>query len=414
MSKKSETAARDGATTRPPTPTAAPKSSPSEPTSQKAGAPERNTPEMADSNPSPLAFSSDKGASRSTWIAATLVVLIVGWMGSGFVLPAEQKERTVIRKELKPVAVAVTNSTAKTVTQFFQAEGQALPDRDTSLRAQISGDIAEVLVVKGQDVAAGDIIARFDPANNEAEANRTAEELIRAQREFDNAMQLLERGVATQDRVTQARAALASAQAQVIAVDQAADTLVITAPFDGRIETLNLDEGEYVSAGTDVGRLVDITPLTVAIQVPQQSLTLLDVGQPATVRFITGEERTGTVTFVGTSAASETRTFLAEIEVANDDGAIPAGISAEVIIPTGEARAHFLSPSIVSLDTEGALGVKTVNSDNLVEFFPIQIVKAQIDGIWVKGLPETVDVISVGQGYVNEDEIVAPSAGEMN
>ena len=414
MSKKSETAARDGATTRPPTPTAAPKSSPSEPTSQKAGAPEQNTPEMADSNPSPLAFSSDKGASRSTWIAATLVVLIVGWMGSGFVLPAEQKERTVIRKELKPVAVAVTNSTAKTVTQFYQAEGQALPDRDTSLRAQISGDIAEVLVVKGQDVAAGDIIARFDPANNEAEANRTAEELIRAQREFDNAMQLLERGVATQDRVTQARAALASAQAQVIAVEQAADTLVITAPFDGRIETLNLDEGEYVSAGTDVGRLVDITPLTVAIQVPQQSLTLLDVGQPATVRFITGEERTGTVTFVGTSAASETRTFLAEIEVANDDGAIPAGISAEVIIPTGEARAHFLSPSIVSLDTEGALGVKTVNSDNLVEFFPIQIVKAQIDGIWVKGLPETVDVISVGQGYVNEDEIVAPSAGEMN
>ena len=414
MSKKSETAARDGATTRPPTPTAAPKSSPSEPTSQKAGAPERNTPEMADSNPSPLAFSSDKGASRSTWIAATLVVLIVGWMGSGFVLPAEQKERTVIRKELKPVAVAVTNSTAKTVTQFYQAEDQALPDRDTSLRAQISGDIAEVLVVKGQDVAAGDIIARFDPANNEAEANRTAEELIRAQREFDNAMQLLERGVATQDRVTQARAALASAQAQVIAVEQAADTLVITAPFDGRIETLNLDEGEYVSAGTDVGRLVDITPLTVAIQVPQQSLTLLDVGQPATVRFITGEERTGTVTFVGTSAASETRTFLAEIEVANDDGAIPAGISAEVIIPTGEARAHFLSPSIVSLDTEGALGVKTVNSDNLVEFFPIQIVKAQIDGIWVKGLPETVDVISVGQGYVNEDEIVAPSAGEMN
>ena len=369
---------------------------------------------MADSNPSPLAFSSDKGASRSTWIAATLVVLIVGWMGSGFVLPAEQKERTVIRKELKPVAVAVTNSTAKTVTQFYQAEGQALPDRDTSLRAQISGDIAEVLVVKGQDVAAGDIIARFDPANNEAEANRTAEELIRAQREFDNAMQLLERGVATQNRVTQARASLASAQAQVIAVEQAADTLVITAPFDGRIETLNLDEGEYVSAGTDVGRLVDITPLTVAIQVPQQSLTLLDVGQPATVRFITGEERTGTVTFVGTSAASETRTFLAEIEVANDDGAIPAGISAEVIIPTGEARAHFLSPSIVSLDTEGALGVKTVNSDNLVEFFPIQIVKAQIDGIWVKGLPETVDVISVGQGYVNEDEIVAPSAGEMN
>jgi hypothetical protein len=115
-----------------------------------------------------------------------------------------------------------------------------------------------------------------------------------------------------------------------------------------------------------------------------------------------------------TSAASETRTFLAEIEVENADGAIPAGISAEVIIPTGEATAHFLSPSIVSLDTQGVLGIKTVNTDNVVEFFPIQVVKAQIDGIWVTGLPETVDVITVGQGYVNEDETVSPSAGEQS
>ena len=163
-----------------------------------------------------------------------------------------------------------------------------------------------------------------------------------------------------------------------------------------------------------MGRIVDITPLTVAIQVPQQSLTRLAVGQPASVRFITGEEREGVVTFVGTSAASETRTFLAEIEVANDDGMIPAGISAEVIIPTGEVTAHFLAPSIVSLDAEGTLGVKTVASDNTVEFYPIQIVKAQIDGIWVTGLPGTVDVITVGQGYVNEDETVTPSAGESN
>ncbi|PUB14903.1 efflux RND transporter periplasmic adaptor subunit [Yoonia sediminilitoris] len=363
--------------------------------------------------PERLTFSSDMGASRSTWIAAALVLLIVGWMGSGFVFPSEDNAPATTREAPKPVTVAVTTSGAKTVTQFFQAEGQALPDRDTALRAETSGDVAEVLVAKGQDVSAGDLIARLDPSKNDADANRAAEELIRAQRELDNAQQLLDRGVATQDRVTEARADLASAQAQVIAFEQAAQALTITAPFDGRIETLDLDAGEYVSAGSEVGRLVDITPLTVAIQVPQQSLTRLKAGQPATVRFITGEEREGTVTFVGTAAASETRTFLAEIEVANEDRAIPAGISAEVIIPTGEVTAHFLSPSIVSLDTEGSLGVKTVNDDDVVAFYPIEIVKAQIDGIWVTGLPETVDVITVGQGFVSADETVTPSAGVM-
>lgn len=370
--------------------------------------------DQTDAKPQGLTFATDKGASQSTWIAAFLVVAIVGWMGSGFVIPSQDTDPVVARAVPEPVAVAVTTSTAEIVTQFYQAEGQALPDRDTMLRAEISGDIAEVFVSKGQDVEAGTVIARFDPTNNNAAINRATEELASAQREFDNAEQLLERGVSTADRVALARAALASAQAELTEVEQDRMSLTITAPFAGRVETLDLDEGEYVSAGTDVGRLVDITPLTVAIQVPQQSLTRLAVGQSATVKFITGEEREGIVTFVGTSAASETRTFLAEVEVANDDGAIPAGISAEVVIPTGEALAHFLSPSIVSLNTEGTLGVKTVNGGDVVEFFPIEVVRAQIDGIWVTGLPDQVDIITVGQGYVNEDEVVAPSAGEQS
>lgn len=368
----------------------------------------------SDQSPQHLTFDTDARASRSTWTAGLLVVLLVGWMGSGFIFPTETSDPVAAREDPQPVAVAVSTSVAEQVSQFYQAEGQALPDRDTMMRAEASGDIAEVLVRKGQQVMAGEIIARFDPTNNEADANRAEQELARAQREFDNAQELLERGVATTDRVVAARAALASAQAQVTATAQAADALTITAPFDGRIETLSLDEGEFVSAGTEVGRLVDITPLTVAIQVPQQSLTQLSVGQPATVRFITGEEREGQVTFVGTSAASETRTFLAEVEVPNEDGAIPAGISAEVVIPTGEVTAHFLSPSIVSLNTEGDLGVKTVNGDNIVEFYPVQVVKAQIDGIWVTGLPDAVDVITVGQGFVNEAETVAPSAAEAS
>lgn len=365
-----------------------------------------------DDAPGRLTFSDDTGARRSTWIAGFLVLAIVAWMGSGFIFPSGDDDQPAMREDPAPVSVAVAASQAETVTQFYQAEGQALPDRDTMLRAETSGDILEVLVSKGEDVEQGAVIARFDPTGNAADINRATEELARAQREFDNAQQLLERGVATADRVAQARAALASAEAALTAAEEGAKALTITAPFAGRIETLDLDEGEFVSLGAEVGRLVDITPLTVAIQVPQQSLMRIEEGQTATVRFITGEERDGTVAFVGTSAASETRTFLAEVEVANEDGAIPAGISAEVVIPTGEATAHFLSPSVVSLAENGELGVKTVNGENTVEFYPIEVVRAQIEGIWVTGLPETADVITVGQGFVSEGETVVPRAGE--
>ena len=186
----------------------------------------------------------------------------------------------------------------------------------------------------------------------------------------------------------------------------------LRAPFDGRLETLVVDPGEYVPAGMNVGTVVDNSPLTVSIQVPQQSLTRINAGQIAQVEFITGDVATGVVTFVGTSAAEDTRTFLAEIRVNNADGKIPAGISAQVRIPTGEQKAHFLSPAILSLSTDGTLGVKTTNDENRVEFSPITIVRAQTDGIWVTGLSDETNVITVGQGYVSDGELVAPQSAE--
>lgn len=360
-----------------------------------------------------LRFESDKGATRSFWIALVLVVAIVAWMGSGFFFPSERTDETPARGVLAPVAVAVTTSTAEPVTLFFRAEGQAVPDRDTILRTGTSGDVASIPVTKGEDVEQGQVILQLDPTQNEADARRAALELERARRDNDNAERLLENGIATADRVAQTRAILAAAQAQVTVVEQAGEDLTVQSPFAGRIETLELNEGEFAPAGSQVGRLVDITPLTVEIQIPQQSLTRIRVGQPASVRFITGEEREGLVAFVGTSAASETRTFLAEVEVENEDRSIPSGISAEVIIPTGEANAHLLPPSIVSLDTDGQMGIKTVSAENVVEFFPIEIVRAEIDGIWVTGLPETAEVIRVGQGYVAQGETVNPRELEI-
>ena len=353
-----------------------------------------------------LSFESDKGASRSTWIAAGLLVAIVAWMGSGFVLPSEDPARPeAAAEDPAPVAVAVRTSTAKPVTLYFQAEGQAQPDRDTVIRAEASGDVAEVLVRKGDDVSQGDIIARLARDLAQADLNRAQEERSRAQREFDNATELLDRGVGTQDRVSQAQATLAAAEAAVTAAQEALESTNIVAPFDGRIETLTLDEGEYISAGSDVGRIVDNRPLTVSLQVPQQALGRIRNGQTASVSFITGEEREGRVTFVGTSAAAETRTFLAEIEVPNDDGAIPAGISAEIRIPTGERLAHFISPSVVSLSPEGVTGVKTVE-DGTVAFHEIEVVRAEVDGIWVSGLPDEARIITIGQGFVRDGEAV--------
>ena len=357
----------------------------------------------------PLSFDTERGAGRSKWVAGLLLIGVGAWMGSGFVSPAaEEIVATPVESTVRIISVAVVSSQAETVTQYFVAEGQAMPDRITSIRAEATGQIAEVMVEKGTLVGTGQLIARFDVTRNEADLARAQEELARAQRDFDNSETLVQRGVATADRLSENRAALANANAAVINAEQSLANSEITAPFAGRLEALNLNAGEFVSAGTEVGQIVDNSPLSVTIQVPQQSLSNVKSGQEAKVKFITGEERDGVVAFVGTSADQATRTFLAEITVENENGAVPAGVSAEIRIPTGEAVAHFMSPATLSLGSDGTLGVKTVNADDVVVFSEIKIERAQTDGIWVSGLPDAVDIITIGQGYVNNGQTVDP------
>lgn len=353
-----------------------------------------------------LTFDDDPGAGRSYWVAGGLLVVVVLWMSSGIFLPSGgDGESEQVASNVQAAAVGTRLSLAKPVTLTFRAEGQAQPDRDTGLRAEASGDIAEVLVRRGDDVLAGQVIARLSTEGLEADLERAIAEQARAARELVNAEELFSRAVATRDRVVQARATAAAAEALVTGAQAALERADIVAPFGGRIETLTIDAGEFVAAGETVGRIVDNQPLTVALQVPQQSLNLIANGQSAEVQFITGENRAGTVSFVGTAASQETRTFLAEITVANADGAIPAGISAEIVIPTGETLAHFIAPSIVSLDPDGRLGVKTVE-DGAVAFQEITIVRAEVGGIWVTGLPPQAELIVVGQGYVQDGEAV--------
>lgn len=349
---------------------------------------------------------------RSTWIAAGIVLALVLWMGSGFVFPAEEEEQVVRDAPVAPVAVSVRESQAAPVEQVFIAEGQALPARDTVLRAEMSGEIVALDVQRGDDITEGTVIARFDDEERAAARAQAQAELERAERELDQAETLLDRGTGTLDRVVNARTARAAAEAALISARRAERHTAIRAGFDGRLDDLDIEAGEFVSAGETVGRLIDLDPLRVEIQVPQQVLRGIRPGMPAEVRFITGETAQGVIRFVGAAADPRTRTFPAEIAVDNPDSAIPAGISAQVRIPTEEIMAHFLSPATLALATDGRLVVKTVDDDDTVVEQAVSIVRAQSDGIHVSGLPESARVITIGQGFVNEGDRVTPHPDE--
>ena len=122
----------------------------------------------------------------------------------------------------------------------------------------------------------------------------------------------------------------------------------------------------------------------------------------------------GQVTFLSRSADPATRTFRVEIEVPNPDLRIRDGQTAEIAISSAGVKAHLLPQSSLTLDNEGALGVRMVDEKDMVVFAPVSVMRDTIDGIWVTGLPEVANVILVGHEYVTAGVTVAPTWQEVS
>jgi multidrug efflux system membrane fusion protein len=72
---------------------------------------------------------------------------------------------------------------------------------------------------------------------------------------------------------------------------------------------------------------------------------------------------------------------------------------------------HLLPQSVLTLNDEGVLGIRSVE-DGVAAFHEVTIVSDTRDGVWVTGLPETVEIITIGQEFVVDGQAV--TAGQAS
>jgi multidrug efflux system membrane fusion protein len=180
----------------------------------------------------------------------------------------------------------------------------------------------------------------------------------------------------------------------------------VNAPFDGYLETFSVKEGDYLNTGAVCATIIDPDPMRLIGEVSEKEINFVKVGAKAGAELISGRKVEGVVSFVSTSANRGTRTFRVEIDVKNSDRSIRDGVSAQIEIEGDTILAHKISPSILMLGEAGELGIRTVNEDNQVEFKKIEILEDSMDGIWISGLPRNIRIITIGQEYVFQGQIV--------
>lgn len=273
--------------------------------------------------------------------AAIVLLALVGGGLVGFNIMRDKGiKQYFANRTPPPVTVSTQEVKAVTWTPVIDAIGTVLSVRGVELTVEASGIIHEIGFTANQTVKQGDVLLRLDDAVEQADLEAARAQADLDQQSLDRQMELANRGVATNVSLDSAQATAAASKAQVSKLEAVVEQKRLRAPFDGTIGIPNVDLGQFVTPGTNVATLQDLTTLLVDFTVPEQKFDLLNIGQ----RVILGPEDgsldiRATVTGIDPKVNPQTRLASVRAEV-ND----PTGTVAKRLTPGQFVRVNVLLP----------------------------------------------------------------------
>ena len=406
---------------------------------------------------------------KSIFIAVFILLVVVGWIGSGQFTNVnaqddtspstdssnETVEKVVVEDTGNKVEVKEFNFSQ--IDQSIELQGQTTHNKKIDVKSETTGNIINIAFKRGDKVSKGEELIKISIENRKELLNSAKKDLDRLNKElelneknkinrlsqnkeliklyeieFASAKQLIDKGLSSKSKLSLASfnlanarsdqedilitfesqqssigAQIANVKSQLKNIELDIDKTVINSPFSGIISDKMIEESEYITPGNIMFTIIDLNPIKIQGYLSEFDVNKVSLGTKAIIENTNGLKKTGTISFISPSAETSTRTFEITIEADNADLSFKSGITTKITIAGSELKAHKIPPSILTLQDDGTVGVKAVNEENIVIFYPTTSVKDTIDGIWVSGLPDKVNLIVTGQEYVAVGESVS-------
>lgn len=346
---------------------------------------------------------------KSLLFAIALTIVAVVWLVTGNIYgpntltpeSSTAEQAGAEPNKQKPLfRVEVLQSEAQLIDDVIFLNGEIAATKSVNLRSELDGAISAIFFTKGDRVSVGAAIVNIDLGDRRERLQQAQADLSARESDIRATESLKAKKLISDNQYQQDLANLAAAKAAVKEIQVQIRNASIKAPFAGVINELPVEIGDYTSKGTEVATVVDDSVVKISVQVPQQHIAKIVLGATMQATLLSGQKYTGAIDFISTTANANTRTFT--VEAAANRGTAPVffGQSANIEIRIGEEHAHKLSPATLDLDTAGNLQVKLLDSENRVIAQEVEIVRSELDGVWLKGLPKSIRVITSGQGFV--------------
>jgi multidrug efflux pump subunit AcrA (membrane-fusion protein) len=298
-----------------------------------------------------------------------------------------QQGAVLVRLDDRDSRIRLDQATA----QLAQAQSQVRQaEARIGLRPGQSFDVERVAEVSAARVAlnlAEVQLRRMERLLESGDVSRSAYDQQRAQR--DQLREQLE-AIRTQARqnyagIATARAGVEAAQSQVASARKAIADAVVTAPIAGFVSDRPADVGEYVTPSSKIATIVRTSPLRMRIDIPEQAVSNVQVGQNVSVTVSTYPDRSfsGRVHHISPSVTPNSRTLTVEAEVENGDNLLKPGQFATVRILLPQSEPAILVPAR-AVKTEAGTSRVFVIKDGVAQQRIVQLGQAEGDLIEIR------------------------------
>ena len=226
------------------------------------------------------------------------------------------------------VPVEVMAARTGTVEQAVRAVGTTLARESVDVVAEVPGRIRSINFEEGERVEAGDVLFELDNRREQAEVRELQAQVQDARVRYRRSRALFEDNSVSEAQVDEDRAALETAEARLSAAETRLDERFIRAPFDGVTGLRDVSTGAYVSAGTPLTTLDDVSSLRLEFSVPERFLGGLRSGLGVTAASVgfEGSDFAGEVRRIGTRVDPVSRSVRVQSELDNESGLLRPGM----------------------------------------------------------------------------------------
>lgn len=347
---------------------------------------------------------------RSWFYSGGIALLIMVWLASGSFgsdeMATDDNHASTAAIAAPQSKVRVRTQTAEEIVRTIVVNGKTAPARIVELSAETDGRVEFIGAERGANVGRGNTIVRLDERDRNARLAQAKATVKQREVEYEGRVKLKSESYVSEAQLQEAIAQLEAAKTELRRAELDLEYMVVRAPFDGALQSRVVEIGDFLKSGDPIATFVDNRTIIVAANVSEFDARQVAVGESAEAQLATGEQVRGTIRYVAPVADEATRTFAVELEVDNQAGLLRAGGTAELLIPAETVYAHRVSPSLLTLDDAGNVGIKIINEDGEVQFIVADIALSTSNGVWLAGLPETATIITVGQGFVTSGAVV--------